>query len=179
MKKLALLLPLLALAASPALAEDPATNAPALLPGPLSALRLGMTESELRAVRPDARPGNDELVPGFFEELREGAFQHAVYLVEDAPGGGALAAVMLVGEPPEGKTSADAFAAVSSLIFAIGSAPVAEILYTPPLILTTRDFALAPFKSNTSSPSPSVTISLSLVSADMSVSSVRRELLRR
>ena len=74
---------------------------------------------------------------------------------------------------------ADAFAAVSSLIFAIGFAPVAEILYTPPLILTTRDFALAPFKSNTSSPSPSVTISLSLVSADMSVSSVRRELLRR
>ena len=120
MKRLALLLPLLAFAAAGCFQEetifvpfvDPATNAPALMPEPLSALRLGMTESELRAVRPDARPGNDELVPGFFEELREGAFQHAVYLVEDTPGGGALAAVMLVGEPPEGKTSADAFAAV-------------------------------------------------------------------
>ena len=96
MKRLDLLLPLLAFAAAGCFQEetifvpfvDPATNAPALMPEPLSALRLGMTESELRAVRPDARPGNDELVPGFFEELREGAFQHAVYLVEDAPGGG-------------------------------------------------------------------------------------------
>jgi hypothetical protein len=54
MKRLALLLPLLALAAAPARAEDPATNA-AALPAWFDGIRVGMSTNEFFALVPDAK----------------------------------------------------------------------------------------------------------------------------
>ena len=54
MKRLALLLPLLALAAAPAHAEDPAANAP-VLPEWFADIRIGMSTNEFFARLPDAK----------------------------------------------------------------------------------------------------------------------------
>jgi len=54
MKRLALLLPLLALVAAPARAEDPATNAP-VLPEWFAEVRIGMSTNEFFARLPDAK----------------------------------------------------------------------------------------------------------------------------
>ena len=65
MKRLSLILPLLALAAAPARAEDPATNAPAL-PAWFGGIRIGMSTNELFALVPDASEDPD----AFQEEPR-------------------------------------------------------------------------------------------------------------
>ena len=54
MNKLALFVPLLALAAAPARAEDPATNAP-VLPAWFGDIRIGMSTNEFFARLPDAK----------------------------------------------------------------------------------------------------------------------------
>ena len=73
----------------------------------------------------------------------------------------------------------DSVADVSNATRINGCAPVAAIRYSPPLMRTLRRAALGAFRLKTSSPSPLLLMSLLLLSADMSVSSVRRELLRR
>ena len=82
------------------------TPAPALLPEPLSALHLGMTESELLAARPAARRDEYQPWPGIVEleeRFPDGPFQSAGYILADVPNGaGTLDEVLLVPvEPPE------------------------------------------------------------------------------
>ena len=118
MEKLAILLPLLAIAPLVAArAEDPATDAPALLPEPFSALRLGMDEAAFRAARPDAKRDEDRAriwpETAHYEEKPEGGlFPFAFFALADAPDGArTLEWAMFFGEPPEGEPAGASAAA--------------------------------------------------------------------
>ena len=99
------------------MAKAASATAPALLPEPLSAVRLGMTESELLAARPAAQRDEYQPWPGIVEleeRFTDGPFQSAAYTLADVPdGAGTLDGVLLFsGEPTENTTTNAAFAAV-------------------------------------------------------------------
>ena len=98
-------------------AADPATDAPALLPEPFSALRLGMDEAAFRAARPDAKRDEDRAriwpETAHYEEKPEGGlFPFAFFALADAPDGArTLEWAMFFGEPPEGEPAGASAAA--------------------------------------------------------------------